>query len=108
MTGLAGQLAGILRRRRGDESRRGLAARSGVSANALIHVETAAANPTLKRVEDLGATYGARLAIVDVDEVIEEFDTILRGKFGAADVPRRNARRRLEQFITNPPEGNQP
>jgi transcriptional regulator with XRE-family HTH domain len=103
-TALAAQVGAILARHRGDEPRRELARRLGVADVTLVDVERGTVNPTLARVEALAGQYGARLAIVDVDELIEEVDLILRGKLGVPARVRRNITTRLTTYITAPQE----
>lgn len=100
VTALAAQLGRALAAHRGDRARAELAATAGVTDQALRYLEEAKANPTLERIERTAELYGITLAVVDVDALLEELDTILRGKFGAAPVPRRNALARIRQHIT--------
>lgn len=66
---LARSLGSMLQQHReaSGVSRKALADRNHLAANTLREVELGQANPTLARIEELGAIYGLGIAIVPVD-----------------------------------------
>jgi transcriptional regulator with XRE-family HTH domain len=60
---LRGGFAELLRELRGEESVTAVAARMGVTRQTLLDLENGRSNPTLDRVDRLGAAYGVRFDV---------------------------------------------